>query len=85
MTAWHVDWTAETKGQLASAWLIAPNRKAVTVAADHIDQLLAADPRDPGQEVAEGLWKLIVPPLVAYYEIDDASRTVKVTGVVSIV
>lgn len=85
MLPWTVDWTPDAKEQLAAHWLIAADRKAVTVAADHIDQTLTHDPQESGVALPEDLWKLVVPPLIAYYEIDHAKRTVEVTGVVLIV
>jgi len=45
-----------------------------------IDRLLARDPLGNGDEVAEGLHKITVAPLVAYYEVDTGRRHVTVSN-----
>lgn len=85
MQSWKVDWTTDAKQQLAAHWISAPDRNAVTIAADHIDQLLASDPRDLGQALPEELWKIVVQPLIAYFELHPATQTVEVTGVVMVI
>jgi len=76
-----VEWLADAEDDLAAAWLKAPDRRAVTDAQAVIDRLLARDPLSNGEEVAEGLRKLTVAPLVAYYEVDQDRRHVTVSNV----
>lgn len=77
---YSVDCSDITDDELALAWLMAPDRPAVTDAADRIHRLLSRNPRQAGTEVSEGLWKIEVPPLAAYYTIDDAATEVMVDG-----
>jgi hypothetical protein len=80
-----VDWDPAATGQLTDIWMKAHDRPAVTSASNEIDRLLQSDPVGNGQLVSEGLYRVIVPPLVAYYEVDVPGRTVNVTGVGRIV
>jgi hypothetical protein len=75
-----VVYTDDADDLLAAAWLDAPDRSAVTLAQNQIDQLLSRDPKSFGQEIAEGLWRIEVPPLFAYFEISDNNHEVTVTG-----
>ncbi len=85
MSTYFVAYTREADNHLALAWLSSGDRQAVTEAQNQMDQFLPRDPRNPGQEVSEGLWRITVPPLVAHYEIDDTKRLVTVTGFALIV
>ncbi|GEM_PF-1736006 len=80
MHPWKVKWAADAQEQLADLWLRSADRGLLTIASDHLDQILARDPRDPGKEASEGLWKIIVSPLVALFEIDDQNHVVIVTA-----
>jgi hypothetical protein len=79
MSTYRVDWIPYARALLASAWLGASNRNAVTRAQNAIDKALAVDPKGQGRELSEGLWKIERLPLAAYYEIDESSGTVTVT------
>ena len=81
MQPWTVRWTDDAIEQLADLWVDTPNRALVTIASDHIEQILAQDPRNPGKEASEGLWRIVVGPLVALFEMNDAERMVIVTGI----
>lgn len=72
--------TPEAEDELASCWLRAKDRKAVTAAQHRIEQLLMQAPKNSGQELAEQLWKIEVPPLVAYFEIDELQQEITLTG-----
>lgn len=77
MSRFTVEPTPRAEGQLASAWLAAIDRSALTRAAAEIDRLLAADPLKNGTELSEGLYRIVEGQLVAYYEIDvDRSRVI---------
>jgi len=79
MNSYHVTWVHYARSLLAAAWLSASDRNAVTRAQAAIDKALATDPKMFGRELSEGLWKIDIAPLGAFYEIDDANTTVTVT------
>jgi hypothetical protein len=67
--------------QLAQVWLDAPDRNAVTAAANEVDRLLAIDPAGQGESRAAGLRVLIVEPLMVGYMVNDDDRRVIVFSV----
>jgi hypothetical protein len=73
-----VRWTRKARlQQLAQVWLNAPDRNAVTAAANEVDRLLAANPSDLGESRAGGLRVLIVEPLiVGYIVFEDDLRVI---------
>jgi hypothetical protein len=81
MSAWSVEWNEDAEDGLAAAYLNAADRAAVTQAQDRIDRLLAANPLGQGTPVSEGLYRLTVPPLSVAFTVDQAGRSVQVTGV----
>jgi len=83
MTSWTVQWLSEAEDDLADLWIHAPDRAAVTAAQDQIDQLLRRDPLGNGTELGEGLRKITVDPLKAYYNVDEPARLVTVSHVAS--
>ena len=76
-----VDWLPNALAGLAAIWMIAPDRAAVTAAADTIDRLLAANPFVHGVPVSEGLYVIEVPPLRALFEVDATAGVVTVVSV----
>jgi hypothetical protein len=80
MNSFSLEYTDDAEDMLAEAWLAAKNRRAATVAQTQIDQRLSRDPKNVGEELSEELWRILVPPLVAYYEIDEQKSKVTVTG-----
>lgn len=78
MSRFTVEPTPRAEGQLATAWLAATDRNALTRAAAEIDRLLAADPVNNGTELSEGLYRIIQAQLVAYYEIDVGKSRVTI-------
>jgi hypothetical protein len=81
MTRFLVEWNSAAENALAQIWMDATDPKAVTDAQDAIDRKLASNPVGDGEHVREGLYRIIVSPLVAYYSVDDAARKVEVEGV----
>ena len=63
-----VIWSQVAQNQLAELWLNAADRNAVTQASHQIDQLLAIDPDQQGDDFY-GDWLLVVPPLQVVYRI----------------
>jgi hypothetical protein len=84
MSKFTVISSKEADDDLADLWTDAPDRKAVTAAQHQIDQYLATDPFRAGREVSEGLRRIDVPPLKAFYEINSDDRIVRITGVARI-
>ncbi len=81
MTPYAVSWLPNAEDPLAEIWLRSANRTAVTAAQSRIDAELAHNPGSKGAELAEGLRRLIVHPLKAFFEIHDAERKVEITAV----
>jgi hypothetical protein len=81
MNPYTVEWLPGAEQELADIWLAAPDRSAVTRAEATITRLLARDPLHSGVEVAEGLRKLIVDPLMLFYSVQQANRKVEVSKV----
>jgi mRNA-degrading endonuclease RelE of RelBE toxin-antitoxin system len=80
VTSYKVNWSKTALQALATTYLNAVNRRAVTQAQARADQLLAQSPNSCGKHFSEGLYRLAVPPLVLTYTIDDDRRVVEVTS-----
>ncbi len=81
MTPYHVDWTDDALDMLADIWMQSNNRAAINAAQNRIDALLARDPHSYGQDVHEGLYQLLDPPLKVSYSIDETQKSVEVSAV----
>jgi hypothetical protein len=82
MTPYQVIWSREALRQLAALWNASvPIRNDITRASHRIDVALARDPKSAGRELSEGLWRIDDSPLVAFYEINDFHRILRVTDV----
>jgi plasmid stabilization system protein ParE len=71
-------WSDVALRQVAELWLSAVDRAAVTSATDRIDKLLTSDPQLHSAPLREGLHKIIVPPMVALFEIREGDRVVEI-------
>ncbi len=78
MTRYTVVWHASVQGDLATLWMNAPDRSAVTAAAYLIDAELAQNAATKGVEVAEGLRAFFAPPLRVLFTVNDGDRLVEV-------
>ena len=78
---WMVVWKPSAEQHLAAIWLAAPDRNAVTAAANQIDRMLAADPENVGQVRYDTVRTLVVPPLGVEFEVVAPDRRVWVLGV----
>ncbi len=76
-----VIWQIEARNDLAEIWLNAPDRSAVSEAANLIDIRLARSPHDDGIPLSEGLLALIEPPLQVALEVREPDRLVEVAAV----
>jgi hypothetical protein len=81
MARFTVVWNEIALNNAASCWMSANDRAAVTAAAHAIDSELAYNPSTKGQEVREGLRVIGVPPLKAFYDVNDDDRLVHVQRV----
>jgi hypothetical protein len=77
---WTFELSPEAEEDLAYLWMNAPDRQAVNAADNEIVRQLTKDPLGAGQELSEGLRKVTVDPLTAYYEVDTARRHAIITG-----
>jgi hypothetical protein len=76
-----VVWSPEAEQQLASVWLAAADRNAVTHAANAIDVALAANPHGIGVLVFDTVREYTCTPLGVEFEIIDADCRVIVLTV----
>ncbi len=74
-------WKPNAASLLAEIWLDAPDKRAVTAAADTIDLLLKNNPLDQGESRGDNLRILIVEPLAVLYDVQEDDRTVTVLSV----
>jgi hypothetical protein len=72
--SWTVVYRSSAQDHLANIWLNAPDRQAVTDAADEIDRLLASDPLNAGESRGGNTRIIVERPLTALYDVfpDDA-------------
>jgi mRNA-degrading endonuclease RelE of RelBE toxin-antitoxin system len=76
-----VVWNSLAKAQLAQLWLDAPDRAAITRAADKIDRQLRASPSEIGESRTDEYRVLYELPLVVAYRVSDDDRMVTVVAV----
>jgi plasmid stabilization system protein ParE len=81
MTRHTVVWTEDALAELAELWTTAPDRNAVTAAAQLIDMEPSQDAATRGVEVAEGLRALFAPPLRILFAVDEEDRLAEVARV----
>jgi plasmid stabilization system protein ParE len=79
VSRFQVELSPDAQNDLADIWLSAADRPAVNAAERIIFQSLGNDPTGEGKEVAEGLYRIVVEPLVAYFEIDTIQNQVMIT------
>ncbi|HTK76760.1 MAG TPA: hypothetical protein VL371_15945 [Gemmataceae bacterium] len=78
---YRVRWRKAAKRQLADVWIRASDRAGVTAASDSVDPILGRNPHAQGESRSGSRRIWIVEPLVFFYDIDDANRTVTVVAV----
>jgi plasmid stabilization system protein ParE len=76
-----VTWKPSVKERLADIWMTAPDRSAVTAAANSVDSLLRVDPLDRGESRGGITRVLVVLPLAVVYEVNEDDRQVQVLSV----
>jgi len=81
MIRYTVTYTGDARDQLAIAWLDSSARSDITSVSNAIDQVLAIDAPTKGEQVSEGLRRLIIPPLLVQFTVDEHDRIVTVWSV----
>jgi hypothetical protein len=74
-------WKPAVEQRLAQIWTAAADRRAVTEAADKIDEVLRTRPLAVGESRDEGRRILIEEPLVVVYRVLEEDCMVNVLGV----
>jgi hypothetical protein len=78
---WTVVWDPSAEARLIHLWMTAPDRAAVTRAADEIDARLRRDPLNEGESRSGPYRVLFVRPLGVYYKVSEPDRLVEVLQV----
>jgi plasmid stabilization system protein ParE len=78
---YRVRWTRKASNQLAAIWTNAADQNAITVASHRIDQALASDPENQGEDRPNNRRVMFEPPLLVFYRIDNSNNTVIVSFV----
>jgi len=81
MTVFTVTWRRTADARLAQLWLDAPDKNAVTAAANEIDERLRIDPHRCGLKFSDQLYEWVHPPLVVLYRISEPDCLVEVMDV----
>ncbi|HEV3119678.1 MAG TPA: hypothetical protein VGY58_21650 [Gemmataceae bacterium] len=76
-----VIWKPEAENRLASLWMNAHDRKAITAAAHEIDQTLRVEAETCGESRPNGRRILIAVPLGVIYRVEPLDRVVHVITV----
>ena len=74
-------WKPSAEAALATLWAAAPDRSAVSAAANRIDAILQIDPETRGESRSGSIRILVVPPLAVTFEVQEPDRVVWVLGV----
>ena len=76
-----VRWRRSALDRLTEIWMSAADRAAINSAVEEIDQLLALRPNETGESRSEDVRVYFCPPPGVFFEVDDASDTVRVLRV----
>jgi hypothetical protein len=76
-----VTWETDVLSVLATIWLQATDRQAVTRAQAAIDRQLTRDPLSYSTPVSEGLYAIEDPPLRVQFEVLEEDRLVTIVSV----
>ena len=78
---YSVNWLPSAEADLAAIWTNAPNRAAVTKAAQQMDLQLLTNPKDAGESRWENDRIVFEAPLIALIEVLETQRRVNVLHV----
>jgi hypothetical protein len=76
-----VTWLKGAQNHLATIWVDATDKQAVTDAANAIDAELSANAEQKGTPVAEGLRGLYIPPIHVLFTVKEQDRLVELVSV----
>jgi hypothetical protein len=74
-------YTDQAEQKLADAWMNSPDRSAITIACNSIDEELAEDPETKGDLRFDTVRSLIAGPLGVEFEVVEPDRLVYVLSV----
>ena len=81
MTRYTVVWVQSVEDELVELWLAANDRTDITTATHAVDQELGLDAGLKGEDLAEGLRSLNIPPLRIIFTVSENDRLVEVVRV----
>lgn len=81
MNRFTVAWWDDAVQELAQLWIDSDDRDGLTAATLQIDAELSRDPHLKGQEVSEGLRRIDVGLIRAYFIVSEGDRRVEIVGV----
>ena len=81
MNRYTVVWVESAQNELTDLWIVDPNRRAITAAADAIDHELAIDAATKGIKLSEGLRALFSPPLRVLFTVREEDHIAEVLRV----
>jgi hypothetical protein len=81
MTRYTVVWVQSVEDELVELWLAANDRNDIAAATYAVDQELGLDAGLKGEDLAEGLRSLNIPPLRIIFTVSEDDRLVEVVRV----
>jgi hypothetical protein len=81
MNRFTATWWDDALQELAQLWIDGDVRDALNAAALQIEAGVSRDAQLRGQEISEGLRRIDVGPLRAYFVLKEDDRTVAIVGV----
>lgn len=81
MKNWTVTYSRSAQDELADVWLNAPDKQAVTQAANELDRLIRIDPMSAGEARAGGTRIAIQRPLAMEFDVLPDDRLVNVLAI----
>jgi len=81
MNRFTVTWWDDALEELAQLWIDGDDRDALSAATLQIDSELSRDPHLKGEGLSEGLRRIDVGPLRAYFVVSEIDRRVEIVGV----
>ena len=80
--SYNVIWTQDAEEELAAAWVSAADQRAVTIAANEIENQLKFTPLASGESRTSPLRRvLLCPPLGVWFDIIEDDKKVRILAV----
>ncbi len=77
---WTVIWLPSAERDYLELWETEEFRDSLRIAVDEIERQLTSDPMDAGESRSQNQRILLIAPLAATFEVDEANRRVRVGG-----